>query len=161
MIKFNGYPFLEKEDHVFNVPGPCVSLRGGSVQSLKQIIRPVARVMKRDLHTLPISDTIQDVETLLNGTVVNGFPIVTNDARQTLVGYIGRREVRYVIGTSLSTHASRWWVDGSVRKGQEGAGYPAGYTVFVCRRAPTRRRGYTVSEYARPSLGGTDGCDRG
>jgi len=28
---------------------------------------------------------------------VNGFPIVTNDARQTLVGYIGRREVRYVI----------------------------------------------------------------
>lgn len=27
MIKFNGYPFLEKEDHVFNVPGPCISPR--------------------------------------------------------------------------------------------------------------------------------------
>ena len=28
MIKFNGYPFLEKEDHAFNVPGPCTSPRG-------------------------------------------------------------------------------------------------------------------------------------
>lgn len=25
MIKFNGYPFLEKEDHAFNVPGLCLS----------------------------------------------------------------------------------------------------------------------------------------
>lgn len=55
--------------------------------------------MKRDLHTLPVSGTVRDIEALLNNTVVNGFPIVTNDARQTLVGYIGRREVRYVIGT--------------------------------------------------------------
>ena len=138
-----------------------VFLRGGSVQPLKQIFRPVARVMKRDLHTLPISGTIQDVETLLNGTVVNGFPIVTNDARQTLVGYIGRREVRYVIGTSLSIHPPRLWIHRFVRKGQEGAGYPTGYALFVCRRGPTHRRGYTVSEYTRPSLGGTDGCDRG
>ena len=54
--------------------------------------------MKRDLHTLPVSGTIRDVEALLNNTAVKGFPIVTNDAHQTLVGYIGRREVRYVIG---------------------------------------------------------------
>lgn len=57
--------------------------------------------MKRDLHTLPVSGTIQEIETLLNSTAVKGFPIVTNDARQTLVGYIGRREVRYVIGNFL------------------------------------------------------------
>jgi chloride channel 3/4/5 len=54
--------------------------------------------MKRDLHTLPVSGTVGDIERLLGSTAVNGFPIVTNDARQTLVGYIGRREVRYVIG---------------------------------------------------------------
>lgn len=54
--------------------------------------------MKRDLQTLPVSGTIQDVETLLNSTAVKGFPIIGNDARQELVGYIGRREVRYVIG---------------------------------------------------------------
>ena len=102
MIKFSGYPILEKEDHAFNVPGPCIS-PWGLVQLLKRILSPVARVMKRDLHTLPVSGTIQDVETLLNSTAVNGFPIVTNDARQTLVGYIGRREVRYVIGMFLIT----------------------------------------------------------
>jgi hypothetical protein len=27
MIKFNGYPFLEKEDHAFNVPGLFLSWR--------------------------------------------------------------------------------------------------------------------------------------
>jgi chloride channel 3/4/5 len=58
--------------------------------------------MKRELETLPVSGTIEDVETLLNSTAVKGFPIVKNDARQSLVGYIGRREVRYVIGTSFS-----------------------------------------------------------
>lgn len=55
--------------------------------------------MKQDLDTLPVSGTMQDVETLLNSTAVKGFPIVNNDdAHQSLVGYIGRREVRYVIG---------------------------------------------------------------
>lgn len=30
MIKFNGYPFLEKEDYAFNVPGlPLSPFRGG------------------------------------------------------------------------------------------------------------------------------------
>lgn len=34
-IRFNGYPFLEKDDHQYNVS--------------------VARVMRKDLHTLPVS----------------------------------------------------------------------------------------------------------
>jgi predicted transcriptional regulator len=84
-----------------------IFLRGGSVQLLKQILSSVARVMKRDLHTLPVSGTVQDVEMLLSSTAVNGFPIVTDDARQTLVGYIGRREVRYVIGMFLKTLVPR------------------------------------------------------
>ena len=63
--------------------------------------------MKGELHTLPVSGTVRDIETLLNSTVVNGFPIVTNDARQTLVGYIGRREVRYVIGMCPAGATSR------------------------------------------------------
>ena len=57
--------------------------------------------MKQDLRTLPVSGTIQDIEALLNNTTVNGFPIATNDPQSALVGYIRRREVRYVIGTSL------------------------------------------------------------
>ena len=35
MIRFNGYPFLEKDDHAYNVP--------------------VSRVMRQDLKTLPVS----------------------------------------------------------------------------------------------------------
>jgi hypothetical protein len=81
--------------------------------------------MKPDLHTLPVSGTIQEIETLLNNTVVKGFPIVTNDARQTLIGYIGRREVRYVIGMCSAAVVLKWWVDGSSRKSQQGAGRPA------------------------------------
>lgn len=70
--------------------------------------------MKRELRTLPVSGRIEEIETVLNSTAVNGFPIVTNDARQALVGYIGRREVRYVIGTLSVTALERWWADGPV-----------------------------------------------
>jgi len=74
--------------------------------------------MKRDLHTLPVSGTIQEVETLLNTTRVKGFPIVTNDTPQTLVGYIGRREVRYVIGTYMVTPTLGWQTNGYFRNGR-------------------------------------------
>jgi hypothetical protein len=41
------------------------------------------------------------VETTLAGTDVKGFPIVTSETVRTLVGYIGRTELRYVIGKFL------------------------------------------------------------
>jgi hypothetical protein len=37
MIKFSGYPFLEKEDHAFNVPGLSLVLRSDSIQLLKWV----------------------------------------------------------------------------------------------------------------------------
>lgn len=74
--------------------------------------------MKRDLHTLPVTGTVQEVETLLNSATVKGFPIVTNDARKALVGYIGRREVRYVIGTCRVTPTLGWQTDGYFRNGR-------------------------------------------
>ena len=78
MIRFNGYPFLEKEDHAFGVS--------------------VAKVMKKDLQTLPVSGmTVRDLEEILERTDVKGFPIVSADATKTLMGYIGRAELRYVL----------------------------------------------------------------
>ncbi|EPQ57090.1 Cl-channel protein [Gloeophyllum trabeum ATCC 11539] len=78
MIRFNGFPFLEKEEHSFNA---CVS-----------------RVMTTDLHTLPVSGlTIRDIERILANTKVQGYPIVSSDSSNTLIGYIGRTELRYVI----------------------------------------------------------------
>ncbi|KAG2101302.1 chloride channel [Suillus discolor] len=77
-IRFNGYPILENEDHGFNVS--------------------VSEVMKKDLNILFASGMIvSDVEQLLASTDVKGFPIVTSESSRTLVGYMGRTELRYVL----------------------------------------------------------------
>ncbi len=58
MIRFNGFPFLEKDDHAYNVPGtrrsvPCVCSTDSTT---------VSRVMRLNLKTLPASGlTIQDI----------------------------------------------------------------------------------------------------
>ncbi|KAF8813918.1 Cl-channel protein [Phlegmacium glaucopus] len=78
MIRLNGFPFLEKDDHVYNVT--------------------VSTVMRKNLTTL--TDTgmrVKDVESLLSSTNVKGFPIVSSDGALTLVGYIDRSEIRYVL----------------------------------------------------------------
>lgn len=77
-IRFNGYPILENEDHGFNVS--------------------VSEVMKKDLNILFASGMpVSDVEQLLASTNVKGFPIVASESSQTLVGYMGRTELRYVL----------------------------------------------------------------
>ncbi|KAF8629862.1 hypothetical protein AX15_003223 [Amanita polypyramis BW_CC] len=78
MIRFNGYPFLEKEDHAYNVT--------------------VSAVMRQRLHTL--TDTgihIRDLDEILNTTDFKGFPILNADEARTLCGYIDRTELRYVL----------------------------------------------------------------
>ena len=81
MIRFNGYPFLEKEDHAFNVS--------------------VSNVMKKDLHTLPASGMrVRDLEDTLESTEVKGFPIISPGSL-ILQGYIGRTELCYVLGKLL------------------------------------------------------------
>ncbi|KAI0633604.1 Cl-channel protein [Trametes polyzona] len=78
MIRFNGFPFLEKDDHAYNVP--------------------VSRVMRKDLKTIPASGlTVQDIENILASTDVKGFPIVSPDNSRTLLGFIDRSELRYVL----------------------------------------------------------------
>ena len=58
MIRFNGFPFLDKEEHVFNVPG-TYNFFG---QSLRPHSAPVSSVMKKELHTLNVSDmTVRQV----------------------------------------------------------------------------------------------------
>jgi hypothetical protein len=55
IIRFNGFPFLEKEDHAFNVPGvlfPVASIVGRLVKSLTALVSSVTR---KDLHTLRVS----------------------------------------------------------------------------------------------------------
>ncbi|KAH8107789.1 chloride channel [Cristinia sonorae] len=77
-IRFNGYPFLEKEDHQYNVA--------------------VAQVMRKDLHTLPVTGfTIRQIEDILENTTAKGYPIVSVDGRQTLLGYVDGAELQTVL----------------------------------------------------------------
>lgn len=79
MIWFSGLPFLDnKEDHVFNVP--------------------VSHAMTHDPVSLPASDfPVREAEHLLNDNKFQGFPIVEDRSSKTLLGYIGRTELRYAI----------------------------------------------------------------
>ncbi|PYI02873.1 voltage-gated chloride channel [Aspergillus sclerotiicarbonarius CBS 121057] len=79
MIWSNGFPFLDnKEDHVFNVP--------------------VSQAMTSDPVSLPASGfPVREAEHLLSDNKFQGFPIVEDRTRKTLVGYIGRTELRYAI----------------------------------------------------------------
>ncbi|KAF8947267.1 glycerol ethanol, ferric requiring protein [Haplosporangium gracile] len=77
-IRLNGYPFLDKEEHSFGIA--------------------VSQVMKKDVTILPASGTRLDrVERLLADTNYQGFPVVEDSTSRTLIGYIGRSELRYVI----------------------------------------------------------------
>ncbi|KAH7339880.1 Cl-channel protein [Rhizoctonia solani] len=84
MIRFNGYPYLERDDHAFNIP--------------------VSQVMQKELYTMPVTGlTLHGVEEKLEHTSVQGFPVVSADSQKVLIGYIGRTELRYVIGKARRT----------------------------------------------------------
>ncbi|KAG5717997.1 putative chloride channel protein, partial [Termitomyces sp. T112] len=78
MIRFNGFPFLEKEDHAYNVS--------------------VSAVMRTGMHTLMESGMdVKQIEDILEATHVKGFPIESADGLRHIIGYIGRTELRYVL----------------------------------------------------------------
>ncbi|KAJ7497777.1 Cl-channel protein [Mycena latifolia] len=83
-IRFNGFPFLEKEDHAFNVS--------------------VSAVMRKDLCTLDEAGMrVKDVETTLAATEYKGFPLVAADGSRVLGGYIGRTELLHVLERARKT----------------------------------------------------------
>ncbi|KAK4995566.1 glycerol ethanol, ferric requiring protein [Elasticomyces elasticus] len=79
MIWFNGFPFLDnKEGHTFGVP--------------------VSQVMTTQLKTLPAAGLqVRDIEQILAESKYSGFPIVSDSTSKSLLGYIGRTELRYAI----------------------------------------------------------------
>lgn len=59
MIRFNGFPFLEKEDHAYNVSGMWSH---DSHCTASEMSGPVSTVMRTELHTLSDSDMcVKDV----------------------------------------------------------------------------------------------------
>lgn len=83
-MKFAGYPFLDKDEHNFG-------------------LLPVGEIMKRDpdvvfAHGMPL----QEVEKRLRNTY-RGFPVVRSEADRTLLGYVGKTEVRYALSKARRT----------------------------------------------------------
>ncbi|KAF2121659.1 chloride channel [Lophiotrema nucula] len=78
-IWFNGYPFLDnKEEHTFGVP--------------------VSQVMASHVVSLPASGLeLRALERIINENQYQGYPIVEDLTNKTLVGYIGRTELRYAL----------------------------------------------------------------
>ncbi|KAI9507496.1 voltage-gated chloride channel [Russula earlei] len=84
-IRFNGYPFLEKDNHVYDAP--------------------VSRVMRRDIYTLRATGmTLADVENYVDAAKVKGFPVVADDETRTLTGYIGSHQLRRAINHAKRVH---------------------------------------------------------
>jgi len=79
MIYLNGYPFLDnKEEHTFGVSA--------------------SEVMATQVVSLPATGLeLRAVERIMNENQYQGYPIVEDANSRTLVGYIGRTELRYAI----------------------------------------------------------------
>ena len=79
MIWFNGFPFLDnKEEHTFGVP--------------------VSQVMTHEITSLPSTGLdLRSLEQLLTQSRYQGFPIIEDRTSKSLIGYVGRTELRYAI----------------------------------------------------------------
>lgn len=86
-IKFQGYPFLDKDDHVFNLS--------------------VGDVMTRDAVVLFARGMeLQEIEKHLASGSYKGFPLVQDQKDKTLLGYVGKTELRYAIGKARRARSS-------------------------------------------------------
>ena len=62
-------------------------------------VRDVGTHIRPSFLHLMLNKTLGWLDHILQQTDVKGFPIVSADQRRVLLGYIGRAELRYVIGT--------------------------------------------------------------
>lgn len=115
VIRFNGYPFLDKDEHAPNVPGIPYFI-GRPLLSDECL---VASVMKTNLRSVMSEGmTTRDVgmcfiyrhghalitgfpEHLLSNSQYRGFPVVSTDEQGILLGYIERAEIQWVMGETL------------------------------------------------------------
>ena len=102
MIRFNGFPFLDKEDHQFN-------------ESVSQVMKtnvlaiPASGLRLDELSTRGKSAACPQAElTRLSGIVADsrfldtqyrGFPVVQSKKDSTLLGYVRRADLRFALGT--------------------------------------------------------------
>ncbi|OCF36089.1 chloride channel, other eukaryote [Kwoniella heveanensis BCC8398] len=90
MIRFNGYPFLEKEDK-----------EDTRDQAFSE---PISHVMKRDIIALSASGIpLQQIAEIVQSTTYQGFPVVKSDSDRTIVGFVRKNELRYAVDKARRT----------------------------------------------------------
>lgn len=86
-MKFAGYPFLDKDEHNFG-------------------LLPVQEVMKKDPDVVYAEGMqLRDLELRLRNTY-RGFPVVRSETDSTLLGYVGKTELRYALGKAKRARSS-------------------------------------------------------
>lgn len=148
-IRLNGYPFLDKEEHSFGIA--------------------VSQVMQKKVTVLPATGTRLDrVERLLADTNYQGFPIVEDSKSKTLIGYIGRSELRYVIDKAKKTRnvspmAHCFFRPGSMESRQHMDQLPATAIGSLDGDMPStiRSRGSVSGEDLGSGAAGVGSADRG
>ncbi|OBZ83999.1 hypothetical protein A0J61_07956 [Choanephora cucurbitarum] len=77
-IRLNGYPILDNDEQIFNVP--------------------VSHVMQRDMTVMTAAGmTFREIENMFKHTNYQGFPVVEDTKSMILIGFIGRSELQYLI----------------------------------------------------------------
>ncbi|KAK9704630.1 glycerol ethanol, ferric requiring protein [Basidiobolus ranarum] len=86
MIKLNGFPFLDKEDHLFGIS--------------------VSQVMVRDQTVFTSTGMrLENIEQILDECGYSGFPVVEDRKNMKLTGFISRSELKYAIDKAKRTRA--------------------------------------------------------
>lgn len=83
MIRFNGYPFLEKDD---------------AESGDKGFNEPIAHIMRNDLVVIPSTGLpLSELQRLVQGSAFQGFPVVASPTDATIIGFIPKTELRFAL----------------------------------------------------------------
>ncbi|WVR03435.1 hypothetical protein IAU60_000426 [Kwoniella sp. DSM 27419] len=90
MIRFNGYPFLEKEDK--------------EDATDEAFIEPISHVMKKDIVSMAATGVpLQQIAEMVQSTNYQGFPVVKSESDQTILGFVRKNKLRYALDKARRT----------------------------------------------------------
>ncbi|EJT47429.1 voltage-gated chloride channel [Trichosporon asahii var. asahii CBS 2479] len=91
MIRFNGYPFLEKDD---------------AESGDKGFNEPIAHIMRKDLVVIPSTGLpLSELQRLVQGSSFQGFPVVATETDRTIIGFIPKNELRFALDRVRRSYA--------------------------------------------------------
>ncbi|KAF1993186.1 hypothetical protein P154DRAFT_503923 [Amniculicola lignicola CBS 123094] len=135
-IWFNGYPFLDnKEEHTFGVP--------------------VSQVMASHIVSLPASGLeLRALERIMKDNQYQGYPIVEDATSKTLIGYVGRTELKYAVDRAKKDqmapgHAKCFFVASSTSSRTPSASGPA--MSFDTMSATSAQLNVDLSKFVDPT----------